>query len=231
MTVTGLLLANLALLLLCALALWAYSLGRRDVTIIDSYWPLGIHLFRRWRHHGADRRYQALLDGARAKRGWSFAKASLLLVFLLQPPLQFIVCLPVQLGQLDPQPTAFGLVGWAGAVLALLGILFESVADWQLVRFRRRAAPDAVLDTGLWRYTRHPNYFGDACVWWGLYLIAAETSYGAWSLPGPLLLTWTLMRWSGVPMLERGLKARRPAYEDYVRRTSGFVPWPPLGEN
>jgi steroid 5-alpha reductase family enzyme len=84
-----------------------------------------------------------------------------------------------------------------------------------------------VLATGLWRYTRHPNYFGDACTWWGLYLIGAESVTGLWALPGPVLLTWTLMKWSGVPTIEGRLKRKKPGYEDYVRRTSGFLPWFP----
>ena len=83
------------------------------------------------------------------------------------------------------------------------------------------------MDRGLWRYTRHPNYFGDACVWWGLYLIAAETGLGAWSLPGPILITVLLTRWSGVPTTEGKMRKSKPGYEDYVARTSGFVPWFP----
>ena len=110
----------------------------------------------------------------------------------------------------------------------LVGIGFETIGDWQLRRFRADAANKGkVLDTGLWRYTRHPNYFGDTCVWWGLWLIAAETTIGLWAVAGPLLLTWLLTRLSGVPMLEYSLKKRRPGYEDYIRRTSSFIPWPP----
>ncbi len=142
-------------------------------------------------------------------------------------PLLFIVALPVQLGQADPLPP-LGTLAWAGAGLAMFGIVFETVGDAQLVRFRRDPAhAGQVMQSGLWRYTRHPNYFGDACTWWGLYLIAAETSTGLWALPGPLLLTWTLMKWSGAPTVEGRLHKTRPGYADYVRRTSGFVPLPP----
>ena len=84
-----------------------------------------------------------------------------------------------------------------------------------------------VLDTGLWRYTRHPNYFGDACLWWGLYLIAAETGLGAWSILGPLLIILLLTKGSGAPTVEKGMENRRPEYAAYIRRTSGFIPWPP----
>lgn len=241
--------------------LWLICLKLRDVTVVDSWWSLGMlllatttflqlgdptprrwlllalcalwavrlggYLFWRWRDHGPDRRYQSMLGKVEAQKGWGFAKASLLLVFLTQAPLQFIVALPVQLGQVQPEP-ALGVVAYAGAALAVFGVIFESIGDWQLTRFRKN--PDSkgkVLNTGLWRYTRHPNYFGDACVWWGLYLIAAETPLGLWALPGPVLLTWTLMKWSGAPTLEHRLKKTRPEYADYIARTSGFVPWPP----
>lgn len=189
---------------------------------------LGLHLFRRWRGHGPDRRYVAMLAKAQAERGWSFATASLLLVFAVQAPLQFIVSLPVQLGQVSAAPAALGPLAWSGLALGLVGLVFEAVGDWQLARFKADpASAGKVLDTGLWRYTRHPNYFGDACVWWGLYLIAAETGPGIWALPGPFLLTVSLIRWSGAPLVEGNLRTSRPGYEDYIRRTSGFVPWPP----
>jgi steroid 5-alpha reductase family enzyme len=109
------------------------------------------------------------------------------------------------------------------------GILFETIGDAQLVRFK--ANPDnagKVLDTGLWRYTRHPNYFGDACTWWGLYLIAADTGLlGALSIVGPALLTFLLTRWSGVPTTEGSMRRKKPDYADYVARTSSFIPMPP----
>lgn len=188
---------------------------------------LGGYMLWRWRHHGPDRRYVAMLGKAQTARGWSLPVASLILVFATQAPLLLIVCLPVQLGQID-STTPLGLLGWAGAGLCLFGIAFETLADWQLVRFKADPANKGqVMSRGLWRYTRHPNYFGDACAWWGLYLIAAETMPGLWALPGPLLLTWTLMKWSGAPTVERRMARTRPGYEDYIRRTSGFIPWPP----
>lgn len=188
---------------------------------------LGGYLLWRWRDHGPDRRYKTMFAKAEAARGWGFAKASLLMVFATQAPLLFIVCLPVQLGQVDAAPP-LGWLDMTGAALALVGIAFETIGDAQLTRFRRDSAnAGQVMDKGLWRYTRHPNYFGDACTWWGLYLIATATSTGLWALPGPVLLTWTLMKWSGVPTTEGRMKRKKPGYEDYVRRTSGFVPWFP----
>jgi len=190
---------------------------------------LGGFLLNRWRTHGADRRYEKIFAHAQATRGWGFAKTSLLLVFATQAPLLFIVCLPVQLGQIDGGP-AVGKLALFGALVAIIGIAFETIGDAQLTRFRRDPANEGkVMDRGLWRYTRHPNYFGDACTWWGLYLIAAESTTGLWALPGPVLLTWTLMKWSGVPTTEGRMKRKKPGYEDYVRRTSGFVPWWPKG--
>jgi steroid 5-alpha reductase family enzyme len=199
------------------------------LAVLCAIWGLrlGIYLLWRWPKHGPDRRYSTMMALAQKDRGWGYARASLLLVFALQAPLQFIVALPVQLGQSDAD-LALGPVAFAGIALAALGIAFETVGDAQLVAFK--AKPEnagKVLDSGLWRYTRHPNYFGDACVWWGLYLIASETAVGIWALPGPILLTFLLTRWSGVPTVEGRMRRKRPEYEAYVQRTSAFVPWFP----
>jgi steroid 5-alpha reductase family enzyme len=185
---------------------------------------LGLHLFGRWRRDGVDKRYSNLFARL-APKGFGFAKASLLFVFLPQSILMWMVSLPVQLGQFGH---SFGALAIIGGLIAIIGIAFETIGDAQLEAFRRN--PDnkgKVMDAGLWRYTRHPNYFGDFCVWWGLFLIAAETPYGWLALPGPLFLSWTLMKWSGAPLLERGLTETRPGYADYVSRTSGFFPWFP----
>jgi steroid 5-alpha reductase family enzyme len=191
---------------------------------------LGIHLFLRWRRDGEDPRYKKIVGHTMEKRGWSFAKTSLIQVFGMQAVLLFIVCLPAVLGQIPGEPYDIGLLGWIGAVVALTGIAFETIGDAQLSRYRANPAMKGkVLDTGLWRYTRHPNYFGDACTWWGIWLIAAETRMGLFAIAGPILITWLLTKLSGVPMLEKSLKKTRPGYEEYVRRTSGFFPWPPKG--
>ena len=195
-----------------------------------SLWAirLGGYLFWRWRDHGPDRRYVRMMEKAKEARGWSYGRASFWLVFATQAPLQFIVALPAMLGQIPPEPVELGTLAYIGATLALFGILFESIADWQLTRFRKNPANQGkVLSTGLWHYTRHPNYFGDACLWWGLFLIGAETSLGWLALPGPLLLTWTLMKWSGAPTLEFRMRKTKPDYVAYIERTSGFFPWPP----
>lgn len=209
---------------------WPASPHKFALTCLAAAWGLrlGAYLLNRWRTQGKDRRYVTMLGKAETERGWGFARSSLLLVFALQAPLQFIVALPVQLGQIAPDDTRLGPVALGGVALACVGLFFEAVGDWQLSRFKADPANKGkVMDRGLWRYTRHPNYFGDACVWWGLFLVASETRWGLWSLPGPILITFLLTRWSGVPTVEGRMRRTRPAYLDYAARTSGFIPWFP----
>lgn len=189
---------------------------------------LASHLF--WRNHvaaattkGEDYRYRAM----RKRWGPRFPFISLATVFLTQGLLMFIVSLPVQLGQTSDTPS-LGVLAWLGVALWLVGLFFEVVGDAQLTRFRRDPAnAGTVMDKGLWRYTRHPNYFGDACVWWGIALVSAETSVGRWGLIGALVMTVLLRRVSGVTLLEKSLAKRRSGYDAYVARTSPFVPRPP----
>ncbi len=190
---------------------------------------LAVHLFRRWRHDGEDPRYAHMLGKAREQG--KFASAALTKVFLGQAILLFLVCSPAQVGILaagSAQPIS-GLA-LCGLALWLVGVFFEWVGDWQLARFRADPANKGqVMDKGLWRYTRHPNYFGDVCAWWGIWLAAASAGWwvAAWTIAGPLFLTFTLTRWSGKPLLEARLAKRRPGYAAYIQRTSGFFPWPP----
>ncbi|MDZ4308551.1 DUF1295 domain-containing protein [Allopontixanthobacter sp.] len=206
---------SLAVLLLIMTALWGLRLG--------------LHLFRRWRAEGEDKRYEKILRKDREKG--RFALAALTKIWLGQAVLLFLVSSPAQAGILrsaDGMPVS--ALAWAGFALWCVGMVFEVVGDWQLSRFRADPAnAGEVMDRGLWRYTRHPNYFGDACVWWGIWLAAASTGWdiALWTLAGPVFLTFTLTRWSGAPLLEGGMKKRRPGYAAYVERTSGFVPMPP----
>jgi steroid 5-alpha reductase family enzyme len=188
---------------------------------------LGLHLLRRWRDHGKDRRYAGLEATARDKHGLSFAAFSALWVFGPQMALQFAVALPAMLGQIAERET-FGWLAWCGLALSVFGIAYEAIADWQLARFKADPAnASKVMDRGLWRYSRHPNYFGDMCAWWGMYAIAADAGHALWALPGPALLTFLLTRVSGAPTTEPHLKLTRPEYEAYKARTSAFVPWAP----
>jgi steroid 5-alpha reductase family enzyme len=187
---------------------------------------LGTHLLLRWRRLGSDPRYDRIVGAAEAK-GRSFSMAALTLVFLPQTVLLWFTSLPAQAGILSAPPNMPGIIGLVGAALALFGIAFETIGDLQLEAFRSDPAnKGAVMDRGLWRFTRHPNYFGDACAWWGIWIVAVDA--GAWwTILSPVFLTWTLMKWSGAALLERGLKKSRPGYADYVARTSGFFPLPP----
>ncbi|MBB6427488.1 DUF1295 domain-containing protein [Sphingopyxis sp. JAI128] len=194
---------------------------------------LAVHLTLRWAREGEDPRYRKILAHTMEKRKWSWAKAALLTVFLTQAPLLFVTCLPAQIGiwaSARAPLESVGIIGWVGAAAALIGIAFESIGDAQLDAFRKNPANKGrVLDTGLWRYTRHPNYFGDALAWWGIWLVVLDLGSGPAlaSLIGPVFLTFTLTKWSGKALLEKGLHKTRPDYAAYVARTSGFIPWPP----
>ena len=188
------------------------------------------HLFQRWRREGEDPRYQRILS--KDRDNGTFARAALVKVFGMQAVLLFLVSSPAQVGILAAEhPQELDLVAWAGVALFLVGVAFEWIGDYQLERFRADPANKGnVLDTGLWRYTRHPNYFGDACAWWGIWLAAASQGWevALWTIAGPIFLTFTLTRWSGVTLLEKGMsKSRGDKYGEYKRRTSAFVPLPP----
>ncbi|MFB9660153.1 DUF1295 domain-containing protein [Glycomyces mayteni] len=213
-----------------ALVTFAMSAGHGDplrrwlVMAMTVAWGLrlAVHLLVRNWGHPEDRRYAAMLGTARGSRNWyAFRK-----VYLLQAAIAWFVSLPVQLAQYDPSPP--GALFFTGLALWAVGLAFESVGDAQLRAFRRdRANRGLVLDTGLWRYTRHPNYFGDACVWWGLYLTACGTWPGAATVLSAALMTYFLAAKTGKPLMESHLAATRPAYAAYTRRTSGFLPRPP----
>lgn len=196
------------------------------VLTMVAVWGLRLshHLYRRNWGHGEDFRYQKM----RRQHGGKFWLVSLGTVFGLQAVLQWIVSLPVQLAARSPEPPGLGALDLAGILVFSVGLAFEAVGDRQLARFRADPANRGrVLDTGLWAYSRHPNYFGDAVVWWGLFLVALATPWGWLGVVGPALMSFLLMRVSGVALLERTLVKTKPQYEDYVARTSAFFPWPP----
>jgi len=241
-----------------SLATWVVSVARRDASLVDRMWPvfiaaaalvcwrslpsagvrgdamlalvlawavrLGAYITRRNWGHGEDRRYQAI----RARNEPGFAWKSLYLVFALQAVLAWIVAAPFLVGMASGRP--FAVLDAIGAATSAFGIAFEAVGDAQMARFKAGAANRGhVMDRGLWRYTRHPNYFGEACVWWGLALMALSGAgvAGAWCLLSPLLMTVLLLKVSGVSLLEKDIGERRPAYRDYVERTPAFFPGPP----
>jgi steroid 5-alpha reductase family enzyme len=199
------------------------SPGRKALlTIATVVWGLRLGGFIAWRSRGQgeDPRYREMLDKAPGSR----AAYALRKVFLLQAGLIWLISIPVQAGMFQRGGSAW--IAGAGLVIWLGGLAFESVGDAQLLRFKSDPARQGtVLDSGLWRYTRHPNYFGDACVWWGLFLISLGSWIGLVAVFSPIVMTLLLARGSGKPITERRLGAR-PGYAEYVARTSGFFPLP-----
>jgi len=192
--------------------------------VLTSLWGfrLAIHIGRRNLGHDEDRRYGKM----REKHAGNFWLWSLFGVFLLQGFLALVVSVPLQ--SLGAQDDAIGWLSWAGVAVFAVGLFFETVGDLQLTAFKQD--PDnkgQVMDRGLWRYTRHPNYFGDVTVWWGLWVVAIGSGAAWWTLAGPVVMTFFILRVSGVTMLESDMSSRRPGYDEYVRRTSAFIPLPP----
>ncbi len=248
---------GLGALAVVAVVGWVASVPMRNVSIVDSLWSLKFLLaasvyqlaagatsdraallltlvavwslrlagYITWRNlgEGEDRRYQKIRENN--EPGFWFK--SLYIVFGLQAALAWFISQPLLAGVLSDNP-----LGWldaAGVAVWLVGMVFEAGGDYQLARFK--ADPDnagKVMDRGLWRYTRHPNYFGDFCIWWGYYLIAVAGG-GWWSIGGPLLMSVLLLKVSGVALLEKDIAERRPKYRDYVARTNAFFPGPPQG--
>lgn len=180
------------------------------------------HISWRSRGRGEDPRYAEML---REHGPWY----PLVAVYLAQGALIWLVSLPVQLGMAGGRALTALLV--AGGLLWGFGLFFEAVGDWQLARFR--AGPSnrgQIMDRGLWRYTRHPNYFGDACVWWGIFLIGIGTWLSLVTVISPLVMTYLLVWGSGKRLTERRMIASRPGYAQYAAQTSGFIPRPPRGQ-
>ncbi len=248
-------LSSLVALLAMAFCTWVVSLAKRDVSIVDSVWSLMILLaggvyaavqlelaerawwalaltavwalrlcgYITWRNWGEseDHRYQAI----RARNQPNFEWKSLYLVFVLQAVLAWIVSLSVLAAIGSERP--WGWLDTLGVVVVVFGIVFEAVGDAQLASFKARSENRGkVMDRGLWRYTRHPNYFGEFCVWWGFYLMALAAG-GWWALFSPLLMSVLLMKVSGVTLLEKDIGERRPAYRHYIARTNAFFPGMP----
>ena len=194
------------------------------IALLVTVWGTRLAAWIAYRHDGEDRRYRAL----RERHGADFRRRSLWSVFGLQALAAWLVSLPIQGAAADGSPEALGGLAFFGFAVFFAGLACEGIADAQLERFKRNPLNEgAVLASGLWRYSRHPNYFGDACVWWGIWLIALETGSAWWTALGPALMTFLLLRVSGVALTERTIGERRPGYADYVRSTSAFLPLPP----
>ena len=187
---------------------------------------LAAHIALRHAKHGdEDRRYRKMREAAGDSR---FRRRSLVTVFLLQGALVALIAPPLLFAQSAPRPDYLTWTDVAGLVLFALGFLFEAVGDWQLARFRSDPSNGGrVLDSGLWRYTRHPNYFGEAVLWLGLGFFALASPGGIWSLVSVALMIFFLLRVSGVTLLEKDISGRRPEYRRYVETTPAFIPWLP----
>ncbi|EFQ84793.1 hypothetical protein HMPREF0063_10134 [Aeromicrobium marinum DSM 15272] len=198
---------------------------RLVVLALTSVWGLrlGLYIGNRNRGHGEDRRYTSMM---RQRKG-ALIPFLIRRIYGLQGFLILLVSVPVQFAMYQSQ--AIGVVGSIGIAIWLVGFTFEAVGDAQLKRFKADPANEGkVMDGGLWKYTRHPNYFGDACVWVGLFLLALGSPVGLITIVSPIVMTKLLVSYSGAAVLERGMKRRRgQAYEDYIARTSGFFPRPP----
>ena len=191
--------------------------------VMVTVWGLRLTGYLAWRNigKGEDRRYQEM----RKKNPDSFWLRSLYQVFGLQAVIMWTVAVPAVVTQ-GSEGSLFWL-DYLGAAVWLVGVFFETIGDFQLASFKSRPeSKGKVMDRGLWRYTRHPNYFGDFCVWWGIYLVAAAG--GAWwAVFSPIVMSVLLMRYSGVGLLEKTITRRRPEYEEYIRTTNAFFPGPP----
>lgn len=190
--------------------------------ILVSIWGLRLGLYLAYRNlgKGEDYRYQVW----RKQHGVNFWWISFFRVFLLQGFLMWIIAAPLLIAQTS---TEWSWLDYVGIVLWSIGLAFEAIGDWQLAQFKQNPQNKGkVLNTGLWKYTRHPNYFGDALLWWGLFCFSLSTG-GWWTIFSPVLMTFLLMRVSGVVMLEKTLVITKPQYQDYINRTSSFFPMLP----
>ena len=235
--------------------LWLLSLRLKNAGIVDIFWGIGfiivtwlafaltpqgylprklllgilvtiwglrlaIHIGRRNLGKAEDFRY-ATWRAEHARRWWWL---SFVQVFLLQGFLMWIISAPIVAAMTSGFPAILTPLDWLAALLWLIGFLFEWIGDVQLIRFKAdRANEGKLLTHGLWKYTRHPNYFGEAVLWWGFYMIALAAGRW-WTIFSPLIMTYLLVKVSGVTMLERTMK-QKPGYEDYMRKTSAFLPW------
>ena len=195
------------------------------ICILVTIWGLRLSLHLLVRNWGKpeDFRYQAW----RRKAGRTWWWRSYFKVFFLQGVILWIVAIPILAAQTGPHPEYFTWLDIIALLIWLVGFFFETVGDWQLAQFKGNSTNRGkVLNTGVWRYTRHPNYFGDAAQWWAYYLVAVAAG-GWWTIFSPILMTMLLLRVSGVTLLEKTLNKEKPGYKEYMENTSEFIPWFP----
>lgn len=204
--------------------------GRKMViAILVTLWGVRLSAYLSWRNwgKGEDPRYGSW----REKSGDRFWLVSLFKVFVLQALFLWLVSISLQMGQLWPTPDRITWLDGLGIAVWTIGFIFESVGDWQLARFRAKpTSKGRVMDRGLWAYTRHPNYFGEFLVWWGIFLVTLSTPNSWWTIISPVIISAVLLKMTGIPLTEKTLIENRPEYVDYIKRTSAFVPWLPAKE-
>jgi steroid 5-alpha reductase family enzyme len=196
------------------------------ISLLVTIWGLRLSIYLLWRNwgKGEDFRYQKFRQDAGAKYWWY----SYFQTFLLQGILLWIISAPLLAANYAATPDHLTLLDYLAVPVWALGFFFEATGDLQMARFKANAANKGkVFDRGVWRYTRHPNYFGDATQWWAYYLVAAAASGGFWTVFSPILMTLLLLRVSGVTLLEKTLTTTKPGYKEYVESTSAFIPWFP----
>jgi steroid 5-alpha reductase family enzyme len=203
------------------------EIGPRNVLLLCmvTIWGVRLSLYLAWRNKGKgeDFRYREFRRKYGEHRYWWI---SFFQTFLLQGILMWLISAPL-LGAQNDSPLPLSLLDIAGILIWFVGLTFEAGGDWQLAKFKSNPANEGkILDTGFWRYTRHPNYFGDAAVWWGFafFSISAGSYVPAF---GSILMTALIIKISGVALLEKSLKSAKPEYRAYIRRTSSFIPWFP----
>jgi len=249
---------NLAAVAAMMVVGWLISLIHKNVAVVDTLWGLGFVLiawitfgladgyigrklllaglttvwglrlaaYLSWRNLGKDEdpRYGAW----REEYGQRFWIVSLFNVFLVQALVMWIVAVSVQFGQAAEIPAHLTLFDLVGAGIWLAGFVLETVADWQMARFKSDPANQGkVMDRGLWAYSRHPNYFGEMLIWWGVFVIALAVPDSLWTIISPVTITVVLLKVTGITLTEKTILKKRPEYREYIRKTSAFVPWFP----
>ena len=222
-TAWGVLFVAIAVTVFVRSAGHADDLRRWLLLFLPGLWGLrlALHIGRRTVGKPEDPRYEQLLSKARGNPDLY----ALRMIYVLQGALAFVIASPILVGGFELD--GVGVIAWCGVALWVVGVFFEAVGDAQLETFRNDPAnKGTIMDRGLWRYTRHPNYFGDACVWWGIFLVAADAWPGVLTIYAPAVMTLLLTEGSGARILEKHM-SRRPGWDAYAARTSRFFPRPP----
>ena len=200
------------------------------IVLLTTVWGLRLSAHLSWRNwgKGEDPRYGSW----RKASGERFWIISLFKIFLLQALFLWVIALGIQYAQVSPSPPHFIWLDLLGCIVWTIGFVFESVSDWQLARFKADPTNRGkVMDRGLWAYSRHPNYFGDFLIWWGIFLIVLSTPTSWWTVGSPLIMTAVLLKMTGVPLTEKIIVVTRPGYREYIKRTHAFFPWFPKKES